>query len=682
MTEVSTDVVRLKLIDTIEKMLDEATHFDLPGYQDSSDVERLRFLRERLIENTYTVLVMGEVKRGKSTFVNALIGREILPTDVDVATSQVFFIQNATAECCRLRYEDGTSEEISFDELSRFGSQVVIDAEGEPELSNILRWIEIDVPARFLPPNVRLLDTPGLGTLYSSHARITMRLVPLADAVVFVLASGQPITAKEIEYLEQVLEGTSSVFFVQTKIDQHRAAHWQDILERNRDILHDKFDADIQPTIWPISSTNLIQAGLNDDEDYLFASQYPELSEALDAFLYRVSGWGRSVDTLLIAGRLHSWVEDILQNRLNALNATDDERETQVAELEHNRDKFIDEWGSNTVRRQKLRERINDIRTIAHTSLHKLLMPGGTVDKQCGEAIYQCDKISELEELAETFSNEMSAQIDETWQSIEGELFDVLEEEFGDLINTGDSLLQTTAFNQMDLQSVHPELKTKDARNLEKYGLAAMKGGVPIALSMLTGQGISATVNTIVANIVKVALNSALAAAGGQITIQMGSFAAAAKLVTIGLGVIAWAPTVILCGIGIYKFIKTLKETTARQLQEAQDSLYDHLNEARSTLYSHFLESAPGEGRLRSHLDELFYEIDLEVNNQIDTIVEERVNEVDGEIVVLQEQLTLDVEQRQVEAERIQGNLFRWQRIEESLKEVGTELSAVDGVQI
>src|SRR5919107_5613708 len=50
-------------------------------------------------------LVVGEAKRGKSTFVNALIGRDILPTDVRVATSQVFDVRPADREAYHLRFE-------------------------------------------------------------------------------------------------------------------------------------------------------------------------------------------------------------------------------------------------------------------------------------------------------------------------------------------------------------------------------------------------------------------------------------------------------------------------------------------------------------------------------------------------------------------------------------------------
>src|SRR5215208_2518343 len=68
--------------------------------------------RQKLRENAYKVLVVGEAKRGKSTFVNALIGRDILPTDVEVATSQVFNVRPAKQEAYRVRYEDGSVQEI------------------------------------------------------------------------------------------------------------------------------------------------------------------------------------------------------------------------------------------------------------------------------------------------------------------------------------------------------------------------------------------------------------------------------------------------------------------------------------------------------------------------------------------------------------------------------------------
>src|SRR5215216_7206231 len=261
--------------------------------------------RRKLRENAYKVLVVGEAKRGKSTFVNALIGRDVLPTDVDVATSQVFNIRPSEREAYRVRYEDGSEREILPEDLPLYGAQTVANAGYLPTSSQIVRWIETDVPARFLPKGLSILDTPGLGALYAGHAQITYRFVPEADAVIFVLESGQPVIEDDLKFIEQILTVTRNVFFVQTKIDQYNKEDWQNIQHRNQEILAKQFKGRLADTrVWPVSSTNLRKAASVDkkmEEAYLTVSQYEELMAALQEFLARVSGWGRTAEAVAMA---------------------------------------------------------------------------------------------------------------------------------------------------------------------------------------------------------------------------------------------------------------------------------------------------------------------------------------------------------------------------------------------
>ena len=81
------EAVRKKTLAVLNSLTETAQAFWLPD-----PAPRLARFAERLADNAYQVLVVGEAKRGKSTFVNALIGRDILPTDVDIATSEVFRI--------------------------------------------------------------------------------------------------------------------------------------------------------------------------------------------------------------------------------------------------------------------------------------------------------------------------------------------------------------------------------------------------------------------------------------------------------------------------------------------------------------------------------------------------------------------------------------------------------------
>src|ERR1022692_2720232 len=129
------EAVRQRTLATLKSLVEKGKVFGLPEPPTGLDD-----FRRKLEDNTYQVLVVGEAKRGKSTFVNALIGRDILPTDVDIATSQVFRICPADKEAYRLRFEDDSQQAITAADLPRYGSQVMADAVGVPRLDQIIRW--------------------------------------------------------------------------------------------------------------------------------------------------------------------------------------------------------------------------------------------------------------------------------------------------------------------------------------------------------------------------------------------------------------------------------------------------------------------------------------------------------------------------------------------------------------
>ena len=88
------ETLRQGVLAILQQLAEQGRTLELP-----SPAPALAEYRQRLTGDGYTVLVVGEAKRGKSTFVNALIGQTILPTDVEIATSQVFQIQTRGAAC-------------------------------------------------------------------------------------------------------------------------------------------------------------------------------------------------------------------------------------------------------------------------------------------------------------------------------------------------------------------------------------------------------------------------------------------------------------------------------------------------------------------------------------------------------------------------------------------------------
>ena len=100
-----------------EAVLDMCNRY-LSSRGDVEDGVDVAFLKDRvkaLEESRYVLLVAGEVKAGKSTFINALLGEKILPTDVLQSSSAVVEICKSKKKYVKVRYADGQPETIYDD---------------------------------------------------------------------------------------------------------------------------------------------------------------------------------------------------------------------------------------------------------------------------------------------------------------------------------------------------------------------------------------------------------------------------------------------------------------------------------------------------------------------------------------------------------------------------------------
>src|SRR5579872_1696464 len=74
----------------------------------------------RLSEHRFTVAVVGEFKTGKSTFVNALLGVDVVPTDVVPATATLNRMTYGLESSIEVVYKDGRKEAVAFDKLKEY----------------------------------------------------------------------------------------------------------------------------------------------------------------------------------------------------------------------------------------------------------------------------------------------------------------------------------------------------------------------------------------------------------------------------------------------------------------------------------------------------------------------------------------------------------------------------------
>ncbi|HEU4728008.1 MAG TPA: dynamin family protein [Kofleriaceae bacterium] len=168
----------------------------------------------KLESERFHLVVLGEFNHGKSTFVNALLGSEILPTGITPTTASINHVVYAPHPTAKVVLTSGESKFLDPNQLKEW----VTVAGGH---ASEVAYVEVGYPSDLLKNNVVLVDTPGVNDLNEQRAEVTYGYVPRADAVVFLLDAGQALKDSEREFLRsRVLESARDrLIFVLGKMD-------------------------------------------------------------------------------------------------------------------------------------------------------------------------------------------------------------------------------------------------------------------------------------------------------------------------------------------------------------------------------------------------------------------------------------------------------------------------------
>jgi len=137
------------------------------------------------LTSLFLLVIVGEFNAGKSAFINALVGAEVMPEGVTPTTSVIN----------QLRY--GPEPTVTM----------------QPE-GVILR----EYPAEFLD-EITVVDTPGTNAIIREHEQLTQQFVPRSDMVLFVTSADRPFTQSEREFMETIRDWGKKIVIVINKID-------------------------------------------------------------------------------------------------------------------------------------------------------------------------------------------------------------------------------------------------------------------------------------------------------------------------------------------------------------------------------------------------------------------------------------------------------------------------------
>lgn len=187
-----------------------------PGY--------LRTTARRVRDGRFVVLLLGCFSSGKSTLLNALLGRPVLPVKVNPCTAILTEVVYGDAPGVEVRHRDGSAASFDIETFIRdFQLRTASTSEAGAEASDrfgdidraVVRW-----PLPLLRNGVVLLDTPGLDDDEVRTNR-TLSSLPDADAVIVVLSATRFLTDLERRTLRRNLLplGLTNLFFPVTMVD-------------------------------------------------------------------------------------------------------------------------------------------------------------------------------------------------------------------------------------------------------------------------------------------------------------------------------------------------------------------------------------------------------------------------------------------------------------------------------
>jgi GTP-binding protein EngB required for normal cell division len=239
---------------------------------------------KKLVDNRFYLVVLGQFKRGKSTFINSLIGDKLLPTSIVPLTSIVTVLRFGDRPKIEVLFKDGTRREIDRGTLTEY-----VTEKGNPKNVKSVDHVEISYPSEYLKQGVHIIDTPGVGSIFANNTEITYDFLPRVDAALFLLAGDPPISEAEQAFLKDIRKFVDKIFFIQNKVDYLDEEECEESMAFSKLVIEETLGRN-SVIIHPLSAKKALLGKMRGDESLLRESFLPGFETVLNNFLMKEKG--------------------------------------------------------------------------------------------------------------------------------------------------------------------------------------------------------------------------------------------------------------------------------------------------------------------------------------------------------------------------------------------------------
>lgn len=234
-------------ISRLDQLLQEGSGSDELN-QIRSEVAKLR---RNFETKRFRVAVVGEFNRGKTTFVNALLGKEILPSDYLPTTAAINRITYGDQPGACIVRKDGQKQPVQIAELAEYITKL---SGASTEKASQIREAVVEYPSLFCRNGVDLIDTPGMNDEDAMNQVTISRLEGIDLAIVAVDAS-MPFSMTECAFTIQLLESPQvcQIIIAATKIDMINKRERRKLIDYMVDRVREDIKTRLEKTYAPDS---------------------------------------------------------------------------------------------------------------------------------------------------------------------------------------------------------------------------------------------------------------------------------------------------------------------------------------------------------------------------------------------------------------------------------------------
>lgn len=207
--------------------------------------QKIKETIEDLQHEQFMLSVVGEFSRGKSMFINALLGSAVLPSKTKPTTAFINQIRYGEQPSFNLVYRDPARplKALTHEEFLRTFAPSEPDEDDAEEVSEYkskteefdsLKWAQITYPNHFCKEGIEIYDTPGVNDPNPNREEITFTFIPKSDAVLFLISATTPLSQSELDFLNHRIYNSdiSKVFFVINFKDRLES------IEKEEEVMH------------------------------------------------------------------------------------------------------------------------------------------------------------------------------------------------------------------------------------------------------------------------------------------------------------------------------------------------------------------------------------------------------------------------------------------------------------